>query len=70
MGIVANSHGPGSPFIFTHELVRQTLLAGISAPRRQHLRAGIANAAKDGAREIGSQFFNAGSFSDGEQSSV
>ena len=70
MGIVANSHGAGSPFTFTHELVRQTLLAGISAPRRQHLRAGIANAARDSAREIGTQFFNAGSYTDGEQSTV
>ena len=42
--IVASSEGPGRPFIFTHELVRQTLLAGISAPRLQHLHAGVADA--------------------------
>jgi hypothetical protein len=42
--IVASSEGPAWPFIFTHELVRQTLLAGISAPRRQHLHAGVADA--------------------------
>jgi hypothetical protein len=42
--IVARSQGPASPYIFTHELVRQTLLAGISAPRRQHLHAGVAEA--------------------------
>jgi uncharacterized membrane protein len=42
--IVASSEGPAWPFIFTHELVRQTLLASISAPRRQHLHAGVADA--------------------------
>jgi hypothetical protein len=42
--IVASSEGPATPFVFTHELVRQTLLAGISAPRRQHLHAGVADA--------------------------
>jgi hypothetical protein len=42
--IVASSEGPEKPFTFTHELVRQTLLAGISAPRRQHLHAGVADA--------------------------
>jgi len=42
--IVASSEGPARPFVFTHELVRQTLLAGISAPRRQHLHAGVADA--------------------------
>ena len=45
MGIIfPSSRGPASPFIFTHELVRQTLLAGISAPRRQYLHAGVADA--------------------------
>ena len=42
--IVANSEGPEKPFTFSHELVRQTLLAGISSPRRQHLHAGVADA--------------------------
>src|SRR5216684_213464 len=42
--IVPSSEGPERPFTFTHELVRQTLLAGISAPRRQHLHAGVADA--------------------------
>ena len=45
MGIIApNSEGPEKPFTFSHELVRQTLLAGISAPRRQHLHTGLADA--------------------------
>ncbi len=42
--IVASSEGPARPFTFTHELVRQTLLAGISSLRRQHLHAGVADA--------------------------
>jgi hypothetical protein len=45
MGIIAaSSQGPERPFSFSYELVRQTLLAGISAPRRQHLHAGVADA--------------------------
>src|SRR5258708_6568584 len=42
--IVAGSEAPEKPFTFSHELVRQTLLAGISAPRRQLLHAGVADA--------------------------
>ncbi len=42
--IVASSQHPEIPFCFAHELVRQTLLAGISAPRKQHLHAGVADA--------------------------
>ena len=37
--IVPSSEGPERPFTFSHELVRQTLLAGISVPRRQQLHA-------------------------------
>jgi tetratricopeptide (TPR) repeat protein/uncharacterized membrane protein len=45
MGIVvASSAGPENPFTFTHELVRQTLLASISAPRKQQLHASVADA--------------------------
>jgi hypothetical protein len=44
MGIlVASSEGPENPLTFTHELLRQTLLAGISAPRRQQLHAAVAD---------------------------
>jgi hypothetical protein len=42
--IVASSEAPEKPFTFSHELVRQTLLAGISTPRRQHLHAAVADA--------------------------
>ena len=42
--IVASSEGPEQPFTFAHELVRQTILAGISAPRKQQLHAGVADA--------------------------
>jgi predicted ATPase len=42
--IIPSSEGPQRPFTFAHELVRQTLLAGISLPRRQHLHAAVAEA--------------------------
>ena len=42
--IISSSEGPEKPFTFTHELVRQTLLAGISAPRKQQLHAAVADA--------------------------
>jgi predicted ATPase len=42
--IVASSGAADKPFTFSHELVRQTLLGGISTPRRQHLHAGVADA--------------------------
>src|SRR5258708_66760 len=42
--IVPSSEGPQRPFPFAHELGRQTLLAEISAPRRQQLHAGVADA--------------------------
>jgi hypothetical protein len=45
MGIIASSaEGPETPFTFAHELVRQTLLAGISTPRQQQLQARVAAA--------------------------
>ena len=45
MGIVVpSSEGPERPFTFGHELVRQTLLAGISIPRQQRLHAAVADA--------------------------
>jgi len=45
MGIIfASSETPEKPFTFCHELVRQTLLAGISTPRRQYLHADVADA--------------------------
>ena len=42
--IVSSAEGPEAPFNFAHELVRQTLLAGLSPPRRQRLHARVASA--------------------------
>src|SRR5208337_250687 len=73
MGIVVpSSEGPGRPFTFRHELVRQTLLAGISVPRQEHLHARVAeaierlnpDAAKELAEEITNHLLTAGSFAD------
>ena len=76
--IVASSEGLARPFIFTHELVRQTLLAGISAPRRQHLHAGVAvaiarmhpDAVNERAGDIADHVIKAGSFAGGDRSIV
>ena len=70
--IVPSAEGPERPFTFRHELVRQTLLAGISAPRRQRLHARVAeaierlnpDAAKERTGEIIDHLLNAGSFVD------
>jgi tetratricopeptide (TPR) repeat protein len=71
--IVPSSEGPERPFTFAHELVRQTLLAGVSAPRRQHLHAGVAHAierlcpdaVEERAGDIANHLLEAGSFGDG-----
>jgi uncharacterized membrane protein len=42
--IVASAEAPESSFTFSHELMRQTLLAGISTLRRQQLHANVADA--------------------------
>jgi len=68
--IVPSSQGPDNPFSFAHELVRQTLLAAISAPRRQQLHAAVAEAieslyprlAEERAGEIADHLIKAGSF--------
>jgi hypothetical protein len=79
MGIVvASSEVPEKPLTFSHELVRQTLLAGISAPRRQHLHAGVAvaiarmhpDAVNERAGDIADHLIKAGSFADGDRSIV
>ena len=76
MGIIVSSaEGPERPFTFAHELVRQTLLAGISAPRRQQLHAGsptrssgsIPDAVNERAGEIADHLLKAGSFADGRR---
>jgi len=76
--IVASSEAPEHPFTFSHELVRQTLLAGISTPRRQQLHAGVADAiarlqpdaANDRAADIADHLIKAGSFVDADRSIV
>jgi tetratricopeptide (TPR) repeat protein len=70
--IIPSSEGPERPFTFGHELVRQTLLAGISGPRRQQLHVAVADAItklhpdslKERAGYIADHFMKAGSFVD------
>jgi len=70
--IIPSSEGPENPYTFSHELVRQTLLAGISAPRRQNLHASVADAIErlypdelnQRAGEIADHLSKAGSFAD------
>ena len=70
--IVPSSEGPERPFTFRHELVRQTLLAAISAPRQQRMHANVAegierlnpDAANERAGEIANHLLKAGSFGD------
>ena len=72
--IVPSSEGPEKPFTFTHELVRQTLLADISVARRQqlHARAGAEierlypAPVKEHAGEIAEHLLKAGEFADRE----
>jgi tetratricopeptide (TPR) repeat protein len=73
--IVPSSEGPERPLTFRHELVRQTLLAGISVPRQQRLHARVAeaierlnpDAVNERAGEITNHLLNAGSFVDGRK---
>jgi tetratricopeptide (TPR) repeat protein len=73
--IVPSSEGPEKPFTFAHELVRQTLLVGISAPRQQLLHAGVADAMErvnpgavnEHAAEMAHHLLKAGSFVDGQR---
>ena len=70
--IIPSSEGPESPFTFTHELVRQTLLAGISTPRKQQLHTDVADAIErlnpdavdELAGKIADHLLKAGSFVD------
>ncbi len=70
--IVPSSEGPEQPFAFAHELVRQTLLAGISGPRKQRLHAAVVDAIElvyprfvnERAGEIAEHLLKAGSFAD------
>jgi hypothetical protein len=70
--IVSSSEGPEKPFVFAHELVRQTLLADISAPCLQQLHTRVADAIErlepgavgERAGEIADHLLKAGSFAD------
>src|SRR4029077_3371288 len=70
--IVPSSEGPGTPFTFAHELVRQTLLSDISAARRQQLHANVAaaierlypEASEERAGEVANHLIKAGAFAD------
>ena len=70
--VISSSEGPERPFTFRHELVRQTLLAAISTPRRQRLHAAAADAiarldpgaVKESAGFIADHLLKAGSFAD------
>ncbi len=73
--IVPSSEGPETPLTFAHELVRQTLIADISVPRKQQLHAAVADAierlhpdaANERAGEIANHLLKAGSFADGSR---
>jgi tetratricopeptide (TPR) repeat protein len=73
--IIPSSEGPERPFTFRHELVRQTLLAGISAPRKQRMHASVAeaierlnpDAVNEHAEEIADHLLKAGSFADSQR---
>src|SRR6202035_5213154 len=70
--IVPSSKGPERPLTFRHELVRQTVLAAISPPRRQRMHASVAeaierlnpDAVKERTGEITDHLLKAGSFVD------
>jgi predicted ATPase len=70
--IVPSSERPEKPFTFSHELVRQTLLTGISGPRQHRLHAGVADAIEqlysdavsERACDIANHLLKAGSFAD------
>jgi tetratricopeptide (TPR) repeat protein len=76
MGLmVSSSEGPEAPFAFAHELVRQTLLASLSLPRRQRLHLHVADAIErvyasaenEHAAEIAHHLVQAGSSADAQR---
>jgi tetratricopeptide (TPR) repeat protein len=70
--IIPSAEGPERPYAFGHELVRQTILAGISAARQQRLHASVADAIEqlypaavnERAGEIADHLLKAESFTD------
>jgi len=70
--ITSTGDGPEARFTFTHELIRQTLLSGLSLPRRQrlHLRVAeaierlYARALEERAADLAHHFYQAGSAAD------
>jgi tetratricopeptide (TPR) repeat protein len=62
--IIASAEGPERPYTFGHELVRQTLLAGISAPRQQRLHADVASAIERLYSDARGQSAHAGDIAD------
>ncbi len=72
--IIPSAEGAEKPFTFGHELVRQTLLTGISAPRQQQLHARVAAALElvypaavhECAAEIADHLLKARSFADAQ----
>src|SRR5205807_10130371 len=71
--ITAVDEGAQASFIFSHELIRQTLLANLSLPRRQRLHLRVAEAmervygdeAPEYATAIAEHLFMAGEAADG-----
>jgi tetratricopeptide (TPR) repeat protein len=70
--IIPSSEGPETPFTFKHELVRQTLIGGISVLRQEQLHASVADAIEriyphavsERAGEIAYHLVKGGSFTD------
>jgi tetratricopeptide (TPR) repeat protein len=73
--VVSSSESTQAPFQFSHELIRQTLLADASLPRRQLLHLRVADAIEkayaevmsDNAVEIANHLSQAGSLVDGQR---
>jgi tetratricopeptide (TPR) repeat protein len=73
--IISTADGPEARFSFAHELIRQTLVTGLSLPRRQrrHLRVAeamerlYAHALEEHAADLAHHFYQAGSAADPEK---
>jgi tetratricopeptide (TPR) repeat protein len=70
--ITATIEYPEARFRFSHELIRQAVVSGLSAPRRQRLHLDVAKAiehlsgetVEDHAEDLAHHLWNAGSFAD------